>query len=346
MLILGFVMLFNTMYNFFKTIKYQYIFVFSLLVFLLAITLSPNAKAQTSLPSPYSVLAVVNNDNILLANVNERIKILHLFSPKLNVNDIRLKKTIFNQLINEVLVLQDSKNYNINITTNTVNKEIESVLKQKKWTKKELYEKALKNHVGIKNLKRYFATQALLNTMLKQIGYMGASVSKQEVDNALSNALDLNGKYQYLLKEIFISNQGKTAKETQQDLNEVIKQLKDKSKFSTVAATFSNNIYDRVNGGSVGWVYETQLSDNVASVIAKTKVGSYTTPIKKEEGYYIYFIENKKPIFNFDINDNNNLDRLKYIIQNKLMEEKSNVAVKSYIQSLKDHAVITYVTPL
>ena len=92
-------------------------------------------------------------------------------------------------------------------------------------------------------------------------------------------------------------------------LSEIIFTIKEneklEKKFSTIKDSINNIGFEETaklysvsesknNGGKIGWVYKSQLSDKISSEIDKINVGEFTSPITTPGGFIILKIINKK----------------------------------------------------
>ena len=103
----------------------------------------------------------------------------------------------------------------------------------------------------------------------------------------------------YLLSEIFFSGENK------EKINEKYNLIK--KSISEIGFKNTANIYSLTEsakiGGSIGWVGESQLSNNVVSEINKLQVGEFTKPIYIPGGVVILKLdekEDKKISLDFD----------------------------------------------
>ena len=92
-------------------------------------------------------------------------------------------------------------------------------------------------------------------------------------------------------------------------LSEIIFTIKDNENLEDKFLSISNSINDigfketakiysisesKKNGGEIGWVYKSQLSDKIASQIDKLNIGEFTNPITTPGGFIVLKILDKK----------------------------------------------------
>ncbi|MGV3278842.1 peptidylprolyl isomerase [Rickettsiales bacterium LUAb2] len=319
---------------------YKYLFFYVLVILLLSFKAYAN-----NIPS-YSILANVNNNTIFKSDLDLRLQISKLFNPELNINNEDIQKLIFKQMVDELLITNDSSNYNLELSTDDVDQEIKYIEYINKWDQKTFENKIKASQINKEDIRKYLYNQALVKKFIEQLSYMGGAVSNKEVENEFYNVLSLNGKNQYLLSEIFVSSMNKPKSEALNQINSIYAALQKGANFSRMIDTSSDNIYDKSHAGEVGWVYETQINSDVKSALDALKKGQYTKPIFNNNGYYIYLLKDVKPILYIDPNDTNTVNQVKMMIRQKISGEKGRSVVNTYLENLYSHAIINYPTKL
>lgn len=123
---------------------------------------------------------------------------------------------------------------------------------------------------------------------------------------------------------------------------EIIKKLDNKEKFSDLAKTYSDDNTSKNNGGSLGKVNRSDISEELIEAANKLNKDAYSkTPVKTSEGYAILYVNNKdkKPEFNDETKNEIvlNITDEKMTSDNGTLYIKSLEALRSkYAMTLKD----------
>ena len=126
----------------------------------------------------------------------------------------------------------------------------------------------------------------------------------------------------YLISEILFN------KDTEENINEKYKKIKlsiKKNGFKNSANIYSVSESAKL-GGKLGWINESQLSNEINSKLKKLKVGQYTNLIILPTGNLILKLEDIKKIKNnLDINIDKELKKLETYEKNKQLNQISNI---------------------
>ena len=110
----------------------------------------------------------------------------------------------------------------------------------------------------------------------------------------------------------------------------ILKYIND-SGFKAAASRFSISNSAK-NGGEIGWIKETILSDNLVSLLNKMKRNEITKPIKYPTGYLILRMNDKKEIKQ-SINFDEELEELVSYEKNKQLNQFSLLLYKKLKQN-------------
>lgn len=288
------------------------------------------------------IIANVNGENIFNYDTEVRSKILKLLNTNVNENELNFKKNITTQLIEEKLITLEAKNYNLSVSEEDIENQLHYIESLNKWSKDSIYTKGKKLGLRASDIKDYIYQQVLSQEFVQGIAASGSQVTKEELDKEYYNILGLNGKTQYLISEIFVSSLNKTKEEAEKEINKIYNNLKQGNNFNIMVSSYSDNIYSKNNKGIVGWVYETEISDETKKLLNSITKNQFTSPIFLNNGYYIFKLLDKRPILYIDTNDINQVNQLKIALRQKLMNDKANIIITNYIENLKTKAIINY----
>ena len=138
-------------------------------------------------------------------------------------------------------------------------------------------------------------------------------------------------KFEYNLSEILFEIDKK--KELEDKYLDILENVK-KNSFKVAATKFSIS-NSSINGGEIGWVKETLLSNELNNIIKNMKIDEITKPIKYPNGYLILKLNDKKEIKQ-KIDFERELKELIAFEKNKQLNQFSLL----YYKKLKQNTVI------
>tara|TARA_B100000989_G_scaffold296753_1_gene280683 strand:- start:721 stop:1650 length:930 start_codon:yes stop_codon:yes gene_type:complete len=239
------------------------------------------------------IKAKVNNEIITNIDVKNEKNYLLALNPNLRrLSEENINRYAIDSLINErIKRMEIERRYEI-----TVNKDV---------IKKIIYD--LYSKIGISDVqtfKQYLSSYSInLDLVKKKISIEVAwndyivnkfnniiLVDEAKIREKINQLSETNSVENILLSEIIF-----TIKENE----------KLEKKFSTIEDSINNIGFEEAaklysvseskkNGGEIGWVYKSQLSDKFSNEIDKINVGEFTRPITTPGGFIILKIINKK----------------------------------------------------
>lgn len=113
-------------------------------------------------------------------------------------------------------------------------------------------------------------------------------------------------------------------------------QLKEGADFATLAATYSEDTYSAIAGGSLGWASYSSYVSEFGDAAEKLEVGAISEPIQSDYGWHIIrkVAEEKK---------GTSLAKLPADMLTDLQNAGVDLALDAYIQKLRDAADIEYI---
>ena len=239
------------------------------------------------------IKAKVNNEIITNLDVKNEKNYLIALNPKLKtLEDNKLERYAVDSIINEKIKKIEIENYfeifedevvigNIltdlysNIGIGDLN-EFENYLKN--------------NGIDINQVRKKISIEVAWNEyIVKKFSYaikidenkIREKVNKIDRDNIIEN---------FLLSEIIFTL---TSKDKLENKFKLIKDSISSIGFEESAKVFSLS-ESKNNGGSVGWVYKSQLSKKIAEKIENLEIGKFTDPIPTQGGFMILKLSDKK----------------------------------------------------
>jgi foldase protein PrsA len=234
-------------------------------VITLSLWLINNPKGNT-VQSGSEIVATVGKEQI------SREKWLHSMDKKYG-------KVVLQDLVNQSVMKQLAEKYDIVITDEQVEKEIQLL--------QSLYRSLGENdHSDHKDV---FAKEEIrMELMLQEIMTRDVNISEEDV-----KAFFEENKERYSIPTMYKLSQivVKSKKEAEQ----VITELEEGSSFSAMAIERSIDAQTATQGGVLGYIPEDAelLSDHIEKKIKDLGPSEWTTPTKMDDGYYIFLLHEK-----------------------------------------------------
>jgi peptidyl-prolyl cis-trans isomerase SurA len=115
-------------------------------------------------------------------------------------------------------------------------------------------------------------------------------IDKDKIDKKIRLILNENEEEEFLISEIFLTSKNK------KELNDKIIKVQEsilEIGFNNTAIKYSSSDSSK-NGGELGWVGESQISERILSQIKITNTGNITKPIELSGGNLIIQVKNKR----------------------------------------------------
>jgi peptidyl-prolyl cis-trans isomerase SurA len=299
------------------------------------------------------VLVKVNGDIITKSDLEQRqIAAVRQLQPNLRANDdAGLQKALSEvtpqvivDAIDELLMVQRGRELGYTMSTEQFNGIVENIKKENKIETDAALEAALKQEgMTMADLRKQLERQMLMSRV-RQTEIAG---KLQVTDAEVKMYYDANQSAfatspQITLREILITvpvnKQGVNVAqddEARAKAEDVRKRLLAGEPFPRLAADFSDSP-SKANGGLVGPLSRTDLSEELQKAIQNLKAGDLTPVLRTERGYQVIKVESAsestiKPF-----------EEAKAEISDRLANDKSRGEVQKYLTKLRDEAIIDW----
>ena len=245
----------------------------------------------------FRIVAVVNNEAITEGDVKELTGSKGDFSSALNY------------LIEETLLLQKARQEHLKIKEEIVDKELEGI-KKRFPSEEDFYQQLQKENLTAHQLKKNLEKQLLIQKLIRREVIGRVSVTPDEVEEKLSEG-NFSNENSYRLSEIF--------RKEKKEIEKIFQKIKGgKLKFDELAI-------------DLGYFQKQELAPEFQVVLPELKVGEVSKPIKRENGYYLICITEKKE-------EERNLEELRKKIQEEIFQKKFSQRYNKFIAELKKNA--------
>ena len=299
-------------------------------IFIISFFISP-LPASNNL----KIITKVGNEIITSYELENKIKTtLFLAGEELNQSNIsKIKNLSLRTLINNRLKKEEIKKYKYNKNNERrILNYLENLAKKFNLPVKDLNNffnnNGLEFNLFLEEIKTEFQWQSLIY----QIYGKKINIDDKEITNELNKViLDQKLIIEYNLSEI----ETKVLKEN--ELEEIINHINNFN-FEKAAQKYSVST-SSINGGSIGWVNSESLSRNILELLKDLKVGEYTKPLKRDNSFFIFYLNDKRKISNFD---KDNLEKLKKSIVDKKINDLLTIYSNNHLSIKRNKTLIDY----
>ena len=278
------------------------------------------------------ILLKINNKIITSFDLYNEKKFLKLLNN--NISDLSedkiikiASKSLTKQAIKELELSKYSKN--LELPKEYLNSYLLNYAKKLNFnTKEDFLEYFEKNMIDTDALKKKITIDLLWNQFVYARFLKNVKIDENKIREEISKKKFIN---EYLLSEIVFNVESKN------DIKIIFDSIKESIKkdgFNKTALTYSTSGTSQ-NGGNLGWIKETSLSETVRKILKDINIDQFTKPIQIPGGFLILYVQNIKKIkSNLDINkETENIVKLK---TNKQLDQFSNI----YFNKIKKNFII------
>lgn len=323
-------------------------FLITALVLGIVLALSGSARAQEP-ELVNEIVARVNSDIITRADyltaVNEfREELARGMAGKSNgeieTEFERLKPTILNYLIENLLMEQKAKEIGIDVEAD-INQEMARMAK----------ENGLPNVIALENeLKKQGIDPELARAQLRK-GLLQQYVVQREVISPIYQNLTDKERLEFyekhknmfttpgevMLSEIFLALEGHTAAEVEQRARRIIEELKAGQSFvEAVKKNSPESRASRAQDGKMGTFKPGELKPDIAAAVSTLKSGEFTEPIRLQDGFQIIRVDDRKDPVTRPFSD----PEVQQMVSRAATMAKADDARKKFMKQLREEAFI------
>ena len=262
------------------------------LILKIYIILILNIVALKSAQSEIFIVAKVNEEIITNLDVDFDKRYLISLNPNLKKLDKnRISEYAKDSLINErIKKIEIEKNFKIVSNKTILSKVIEDIYSSIGISSLSEFESyLLQNNVDIERVKEKISIEIAWNNLIVNI-YENEIEIDQNAMNKEIEKFDEKKVDNLLLSEIvFTINEKKELKSKYEEIEKSINEIG----FGETARIYSLSD-SKKSGGSLGWIYKNQLSEEIKDKLNNLNIGDFTKPIVASGGFLILKLEDIK----------------------------------------------------
>ncbi len=287
------------------------------------------------------VIAIVNNDAITLAELQESVAVYRQETRGQpgTASDDDLAKQFLGRLIDNRLQLQEAERERIVVEETEVAEELaERVKKFKVGTLEEFEKLVAAQGLNIDAIKKRLRESIMVSKVVRRKVALRVSVTEQEITAYLdANRAKLETGLAYHARHILLQAEGgesDVAWESARIKTELIRtQLLAGADFAELARQHSRDASAR-DGGDLGTLKRGELAQEIEVEILKLNVGDISRPYRSPLGYHIFRLELKETL------EGEGLARARQQIRDILFREKFEARQNAWLKEIKQRAII------
>ena len=242
------------------------------------------------------IKAKINNQIITNIDVKNEKNYLLALNPNLrNLSEENINRYAIDSLINErIKKIEIEKRYEITVNEIVIKKIISDLYSKIGISDVEAFKDYLLNYgINLDLVKKKISIEVAWNDYIVNKFNNLILIDEEKIRKKVDKLSEKNFVENILLSEIIFTI--KDNENLEDKFLSITNSIKDIG-FKETAKIYSIS-ESKKNGGEIGWVYKSQLSDKIASQIDKLNIGEFTNPITTPGGFIILKILDKKEQF-------------------------------------------------
>jgi peptidyl-prolyl cis-trans isomerase SurA len=283
------------------------------------------------------VVAVVNEDVILLSDLDEAIKpylyklqdygYSHEEKEKLF---FKLREDVLHQLINERLTDQQVKKSGIEVSEKEIDEAIEKMKQANRLTDERLRSALASEGMTIDDLKEKLREQILRSKLVSYEVKSKIVVTEEDIEACYIRE---NEKYcetkKYHLRSILMRTPpGGDQQATEEKMLSVHEKLRNGEDFEELARMYSHPSLAR-SGGYLGAFEQETLAPKIREAISNLKAGEFTPVLDTDQGFQIFYVDR------VDVERGKSLEEATAEIEEQLYKEIVDQRFSSWLDELR-----------
>ena len=321
----------------------------------------PPAAQPSTTPAPQiieQVLVKVNGDIITKSDLEER-QIAALRNSKINPeilkNDEQLKKALADitpqvlvSTIDELLLTQLGREKGLKLSDDQFNKWLTDMRKDNQLEDNARFEAALKQEGLTMSDLRKNVERGFIMTQVQREEFGGKlQITEEEARQYYqANQKEFVEPASITLREILIevpttTQDGKPMisvgrdDEAAQKAAAVRARIMAGEDFAKVAAEVSSGS-SKANGGLIGPIAVSEVSQDLQKLLEKMKPGDVTEPIRTARGYQLLKLDTAKPA------GSRSFDSVRDIVADRVYQERANLEMRKFLDRVRRQAIIVW----
>lgn len=250
-----------------------------------ALCMAPSARAQ----EVDRIAAVVNDDIISVQELNTRARVALLFSniPDSQESRRRVVPQVLRKMIDERLQMQEAGRLKLTLSAAEIDSGIAMIEQQNRMPKGALLSSLARQSIDGDIVREQIKADLTWLRVSGRTLQPQVKVGEEEVSDRLETIKERVGRPEFLASEIVLPVDNPAQEEEVKNLAERLQeQLRNGTPFAALARQFSRSP-SAANGGSMGWVAEAALDEEMAAALSKLTKGEVSPAVRGASGFFI-----------------------------------------------------------
>ena len=285
------------------------------------------------------IIAVVNNDAVTLAELQESIAVFRHENQRVTQTDEELSRQFLARLIDRRLQIQEAEREKIVVDDAEVDEELAEQMKKFKVKSQEEFAALLKSQgLALEAAKKAVRDGLKVQKVIRRKVTLRVSVTDLEVGQyleenrqKLETGLSYHARHILIQPEAGASDAAWEAARIRADV--LADQVRGGADFAELARQHSRDATAR-DGGDLGTLKRGELALDIETVILALTPGEISPPHRSSLGYHLFRLETKETL------EGDGLTRARQQIREILYRQKYEVRFEAWLKEIKARAII------
>ncbi|HMH51026.1 MAG TPA: peptidylprolyl isomerase [Candidatus Acidoferrum sp.] len=297
------------------------------------------APAETDESVADRIVAVVNNDAITLAELQESVLMFRQENRQnLQVSDEELSRQFLSRLIDSRLQLQEAERDKITVDEVELNEEITERMKRFGSKTLDEFETLIKGQgLTVEAVRKRLRDSIRVSKVIRRRVALRVSVTDTEISQYIEeNRGKLETGLSYHARHILLVPDSETDAgwEGARIRAEMIRsQVGDGADFGELAKQTSRDASAK-EGGDLGSLRRGELSQEIEDQILALRSGEVSRPYRSSLGYHVFRLESKETL------DGETIQRVRQQVREILYRQKYDARMEAWLKEIKQRAII------
>ena len=256
-------------------------------------------------------IVIIENDVITQSEFEEKLNFLlnqyRISGNKLPQDRSAFQKQILDRMVNTRLQLNHGKKIGVEVEEWMIDKAMENMAKRSGITLTEFREEIISKGVNYNSYRNVLREDLITREVKRRVLSQKVKISKKEIEEFIKHQSHVfKENNQYKISNILISiseNASEDEKSRSKKKIEMIqKRFFNGEKFSTLARNYSDS-GNASSGGDLGWRRISEVPRMFLEELEMVNKGEISNVIDTSNGYYLFYLEDKKEMDNVEIEE-------------------------------------------
>jgi len=247
-------------------------------------------------------IVIIENDVITQSEYQKKLNFIinqyRISGNPLPADQSAFREQVLESMINTRLQLNYAKNSGMNVQEWMIDKAMEDMANKSGVSLSEFREKIISQGVDYNVYRNLLKEDLIIREVKRRIVSQKVKVSKKEIQEFIKHQGHIfKENNQYKISMILISISEEPSVEEKSSAKDKIKMIKRKflngEKFTSLAKNYSDS-GNALSGGDLGWRKVTEVPQMFLDQLENMDIGEISNLIENNNGYYIFYLEDKK----------------------------------------------------